>query len=76
MPIKVVAIFVACSIDLLSCGDLPFIESQHVFSDPDICRATVIEISKKETEYRITNKYPKPIVMGKCKWWLDERDLK
>jgi len=72
---KVVAIFVACMVDLLSCGDLPFIDEQLVFSDPDSCNAAIVEITRIETEYRKSIDHTHPVVMGKCVWWLDEQDI-
>jgi len=70
--IEVVAIFVACQMNLLICVDLPFIEKYHTFGDPDKCRAAVIEIVKTEQAHRIKNNYPYPIVMGKCKYYVNE----
>lgn len=70
--IEVVAVFVACQINLLICIDLSFIEKYHTFSDPDKCRAAVVEIVKVEQAYRIKNNYQYPIIMGKCKWYLHE----
>ena len=70
--IEVVAIFVACQMNLLICVDLPFLEEYHTFSDPDKCRAAVVEIIKKEQAYRIEHNNSYPIVMGKCKLYLNE----
>lgn len=70
--IEVVAIFVACQMNLLICVDLPFIARFHTFSDPDKCRAAVVEIIKTEQAYRIDNNMPFPIVMGKCKYYVNE----
>ena len=70
--IEVVAIFVACQINLLICVYLPFIKEYHTFSDPDKCRTAVVEIVKTEQAYRIKNNYQYPTVMGKCQWYLNE----
>ena len=70
--IEVVAIFVACQINLLICIDLPFLGKYHTFSDPDKCRTAVVEIVKAEQTYRIENNTPYPIVMGKCTYYINE----
>ncbi|KKL05316.1 hypothetical protein LCGC14_2607220 [marine sediment metagenome] len=69
---EVVAIFVACQINLLICVDLPFIKEYHTFSDSDKCRTAVVEIIKAEQAYRIKNNNLYPIVMGKCKYYVNE----
>lgn len=68
--VEIVAIFVACHISLLVCIDLPFIEKYHTFEDPDKCRSYVSTVVEHEQAFRIENKMPYPIVMGKCKYWL------
>ena len=70
--IEIVALFVACKITLVHCVDLPYIEKLHKFEDPDVCRAAVVRIVKKETAHRKKFGYPYPIVMGHCKWHLNE----
>ena len=70
--IEIVAIFVACQMNLVICVDLPFIKEYHTFDDPDKCRTAVVEIIKNEQAYRIKNNYPYPIIMGKCKYYVNE----
>lgn len=70
--IEVVAIFVACQMNLLICVDLPFLGKYHTFSDPDKCRAAVVKIVEAEQEYRIKNDESYPIVMGKCTYYVNE----
>lgn len=70
--IEVVAIFVACQINLLICVDLPFIKKYHTFDDPDDCRLYVAMVVKNEQAFRIENNYSYPIVMGKCKYYVNE----
>lgn len=70
--IEVVAIFVACQINLLICVDLPFIKEYHTFDDPDKCRTAVAEIIKKEQTYRIEHNNSYSIVMGKCVYYVNE----
>jgi len=72
----IVAIFVACSLDLLICMDLPFIEAKHVFTDPDKCHEALAGIIDQETEYRRKYHLSYPVVMGKCVVWLDERHIR
>jgi len=76
MAEKIVAIFVACSMDLLICVDLPVNETQHVFLDTDMCQEAIVEIVAQETGYRKKYHLPYPVVMGKCVWWLDERHIR
>lgn len=65
------AVFVVCITSLLNCIDLPFVKEHHTFEDPDKCRIAVAEIIKNEQSYRIKNKYPYTVVMGKCVQWCE-----
>lgn len=70
--IEVIAIFVACQINLLICIDLPFLGKYHTFSNSNECRVAVIEIVKVEQAFRIKNNYQYPIIIGKCKYHIDK----
>ena len=70
--IEIVAIFVACQVNLLVCRDLPFSLTQHTFENMDQCKVKVTEILKKENKWRKDMSHDYPIVMGKCKFYLKE----
>ena len=72
MVVKVVAIIVACSVDLIACQTIPFVPEKHIFDDPDICHEEIKKIVEEEMNYRKRLGDPIFVVMGKCQLWLDE----
>ena len=75
MPIEIVAVFVACQMNLTVCHNLPFIREQHVFETMDDCKAAIGEIVETESVYRKEQGLVDWVVMGKCKLWLNEGRL-
>ncbi len=71
--IEIAAIFVACQINLLVCFDLPFNEDRHTFLDPDKCRAYVARVVELESVLRRKNNDRFPVVIGKCKYYMNEK---
>jgi len=67
MAVEVVAIFVACQLNLLICRDINF---NAKFEDFEKCRAYVSKVTKVETKLRKGWKDKFPIVMGKCRTHL------
>ena len=74
MAVKVAAVLVACTLDFLSCVELPFDEQKHVFENTDLCNESVVSIMLKEQKSR--EGLPHNVVMGRCVQWLKEHDSK
>lgn len=71
--IEVTAIFVACQINFLICVDLPFLKDKHTFENQNQCRIFVEHIVKIESSLRKKNNNLFPVVMGRCRPYLNER---
>ncbi len=70
--IEIGAVFVACQLNLLICFDLPFLRDKHLFEDTDKCRAYVEQVVEIKSDLRRMSNHPFPVVMGKCRTYINE----
>lgn len=65
--IPMYAIFVACTMNLLHCIDLP---ARGPYMNPEACHAVVELVERNQQGTWYIGEQPLPVVMGKCRYWI------